>query len=164
MIAPISAFDKEAIYLDTMMPYALLRGIDPAIKTFFQRIERGEFQAFTSVLTFDELAYRLILALIKDHYDGSPLDNLRENEEKLISEFAQPVTIQLDQLRYFPGLTIVDLHGDDLTRMNDAIVRYSIRPRDALHYATMHRVDCLFVASNDAHFDRIPQISRFSLN
>ena len=53
-----------------------LRGIDPAVKPFFQRIERGELTAYTSALTFDELAYRLILALIKDCYSGSPLDQL----------------------------------------------------------------------------------------
>jgi hypothetical protein len=54
------------IYLDTMLPYLLLRGLEPAVKPFFQRIDRGELMAYTSVLTFDELAYRLLLALIKD--------------------------------------------------------------------------------------------------
>lgn len=82
MTTPLSAFGGNVIYFDTMLPYALLRSIDPAVKLFFDRIERGVLLAYTSVLTFDELAYRLLLALIKDHYGGSPLDHLREEEEK----------------------------------------------------------------------------------
>lgn len=72
MTAPLSTFAGDVIYLDTMLPYALLRGIDPAVKSFFNRIERGAFLAYTSALTFDELAYRLLLALTRDHY--APLE------------------------------------------------------------------------------------------
>ena len=76
MTAPLAAFTGSVIYLDTMLPYMLLRGVDPAVKHFFKRIEEGDFAAYTSALTFDELAYRLLLALIKDRYGSSPLDRL----------------------------------------------------------------------------------------
>jgi hypothetical protein len=59
---------------------ALLERIDPAARDLFARIEAGELQACTSVLTFDELAYRMLLALIRDQYGGSPLEQLRNNE------------------------------------------------------------------------------------
>lgn len=57
MSTPLSAFSSGHIYLDTMMPYALLRGIAPEVRRFFDRIERGEVTAHASVLVFDELAY-----------------------------------------------------------------------------------------------------------
>ena len=82
MTAPLDAFSGSVIYLDTMLPYMLLRGADPAVKHFFKRMEEGDFAAYTSALTFDELAYRLLLALIKDRYGSSPLDRLRDEEEK----------------------------------------------------------------------------------
>lgn len=88
MTVPLREFRGNAIYLDTMVPYALLRGIDEEVKRFFERIEGGEIQAYTPVLTFDELAYRLILALVRDRYDGSPLDLLRQREEELLNEMA----------------------------------------------------------------------------
>lgn len=163
MTTPLSAFGGNVIYFDTMLPYALLRGIDPAVKLFSDRIERGVLLAYTSVLTFDELAYRLLLALIKDHYGGSPLDHLREEEEKLIAEFAPRIITQLRHLRFFPHLIILDILASDLDTMNEVMAQYHLRPRDALHFAAMQRVGCFDLASNDPHFDRIPQIRRFVL-
>ena len=45
MTAPLDAFTGSVIYLDTMLPYMLLRGVDPAVKHFFKRIEEGDFAA-----------------------------------------------------------------------------------------------------------------------
>ena len=163
MTAPLSTFGANAIYLDTMLPYALLRGIDPGAKTFFERIGRGELLAHTSALTFDELAYRLVLALIKSRYGGSPLDALRGDEEKLLAEFAPPVVTELRRLRELPNLVVLDVLAIDLETMNEAMTQFHVRPRDALHYAAMKRVGCLELASNDSHFDRIPTIRRYVL-
>ena len=61
MSKPLSAFSGDTLYLDTTVLYALLRGIEPGAQAVFARIETGELRAFTSVLTFDELAYRMLL-------------------------------------------------------------------------------------------------------
>lgn len=163
MSALLSTFDEQVIYLDTMLPYALLRGIDPAVKSFFARIEQGAIRAYTSVVTFDELAYRLILALIKDRYGGSPLDRLRDDEEKMLAEYVPAIAPQLRRLRDFPNLTVIEVSVVDVETMIGAMEQYRIRPRDALHFAAMRRVDCVNLASNDQHFDRIPAIRRFAL-
>lgn len=161
MTAPISEFKEGTIYLDTMLPYALLRAIDPEVNAFFRRIQSGDVVAFTSVLTFDELAYRLLLALVKDKYQGSPLDRLRDKEQELIAEFAPIIKPHLALLQHFPNLTIIDVASTDLQIMMDAMIQYTIRPRDALHWAAMQRVGCVNLASNDQHFDQIPSIYRF---
>jgi predicted nucleic acid-binding protein len=163
MSLTLDRFTGAAVYLDTMLPYALLRGVEPAAKALFERIEQGALTAYTSALTFDELAYRLLLALIRDHYGGAPLDLLRADEVRLIAEFAPAVAAQLQRLRGFPHLTVVDVMPADLEVMEQAMVDYAIRPRDALHYAAMQRVGCLDLASHDAHFDRIPLLRRFVL-
>lgn len=163
MIPPLATFSEESIYLDTMIPYGLLRGLDPAIKTFFQALEAGNFQAFTSVLAFDELAYRLLLALIKDKYPGSPLDQLRQNETQRLAEFGSAVATQLDHLRHFPNLVLLPVDSGDLVQMSKALTQYHLRPRDGLHLAAMHKVACFNLASNDHHFDQVPYIRRFSL-
>ncbi len=80
MTSPYTAVNETHFYLDTMIPYALLRGTDAAVQTLFRRIELGELTAYTSTLTFDQLAYRLVLALIRDNFPGSPLDRLRQDE------------------------------------------------------------------------------------
>lgn len=159
----IEDFAGRTIYLDTMIPYALLRGLDTTVQTLFTRIRSGELIAYTSVLTFDELTYRLLLALIRDHYDGSPLDRLRNEEEKMIAEFYPQLASHLAQLRTFPNLSLVNVTAEDLTIMDDAILKYYLRPRDALHLAAMHKCKCFDLVSHDVDFDRVPNIQRYTL-
>jgi len=163
MTTPLNAFTGSIIYLDTMLPYMLLRGVDPAIKPFFARIERGELYAYTSILTFDELAYRLMLAFIKDHYSGSPLERLRDEEEKMMAEFAPAIATLLRRLRAYTHLTVLDVLVPDLDVMDTTMTQYHLRPRDALHLAAMQRAHCLDLASNDHHFDRVPAVRRYTL-
>lgn len=156
-------FQGNAIYLDTMVPYALLRGIEPSAKELFAQIEQGKFQAFTSALTFDELAYRLILAYIKDNYSGSPLDHLRQTQAKMIAEFYPQIAPSLAQLRSFPNLTVLSVTIADLQAMDDAILKFHLRPRDALHLAAMQKCDCLNLISQDSDFDQVPIVKRYTL-
>jgi predicted nucleic acid-binding protein len=162
MATSLSSFTGNTIYIDTMIPYMLLRGISEA-QPLFERLERGEVLAYTSVLTFDELGYRLILALIKDHYEGSPLEFLRDQEEKMLAEFASTVSSLLKRLRGYTNLTVLDVLVSDLDVMNEVMPQYRLRPRDALHYAAMQRVGCLNLASNDPDFDHIPMIKRYTV-
>ncbi len=162
MADPLSAFTGSVIYMDTMLPYLLLRSIDESVKPLFKRIEAGELRAYTSVLTFDELAYRLLLAFIKDRYGGSALERLRDEEEKMLTEFAPQTSALLRQLSAYASLTVLDVLATDLSALDDAMVKYHLRPRDALHFAAMQRVGCLNLASNDPHFDRVPGIHRYT--
>lgn len=160
----LTDFTGNALYLDTMIPYALLRGIDPAAQTLFTRIQAGEILAYTSVLTFDELTYRLLLALIRDHYDGSPLDHLRNNGPRMIAQFYPTLEPHLSQLRHFPNLGLLDVTASDLEAMNQAIEQYHLKPRDALHLAAIQKSDCFHLVSHDSDFDRVSKIERYTLS
>lgn len=164
MSRPIDRFDSDALYLDTTTLYLFLRAATLDARTLSEDIEQGIFQAYTSVLTFDELAYRMLLAMIRDTYSGSTLDHLRQNQVKMIQEFYPRVDPQLTRLRSFPNLTIIDITRADLDAMGQNIRRYQLRPRDALHLAAMQKVNCFSVASQDADFDTIPNIERYSLH
>ena len=159
----ITGFAGSTLYLDTMIPYALLRGLDPAARDLFARIEAAELQTYTSVLTFDELAYRMLLALIRDHHGGSPLEQLRDNEAQMIAQFYPQLAPHLAQLRAFPNLFLVDVTSSDLAVMDEAMSQYHIRPRDALHLAAMQKCGCFNLVSHDPDFDRVPQVQRYTL-
>ena len=124
----LSDFTGQSVYLDTMIPYSLLRGIDPEAKSLFDRVQAGNIEAYTSVLTFDELSYRLLLALIRDHYEGSPLERLRREEESMIRRFYPVIAPQLQILRHFPHLTIIDGTVSDIDVMNEMILQYYVKP------------------------------------
>ncbi len=164
MTQPVSVFDGQAVYLDTMIPYALLRNIDAdAVKKLFYRLQAGGIQAFTSVLTFDELAYRLLLAVIRDNYGGNPLDHLRQDEAGLLATYSTRIAIEIQRLQAFPNLTLVDVTGSDIMQMGQFMQQHWLRPRDALHLAAMHKCNCFDLVSQDADFDRIPYLRRFTL-
>ncbi len=159
----LASFTGTTLYLDTMIPYALLRGLDPAARDLFAHIEAAELQAYTSVLTFDELAYRMLLALIRDHYGGSPFEQLRDNEAQMIGRFYPQIAPHLTRLRTFPNLFLVDVTSSDLTVMDEAMRLYHLRPRDALHLAAMQKCGCFDLVSHDADFDRVPTVRRYTL-
>lgn len=163
MTPAYSTLDQSRFYLDTMIPYALLRATDPGAQSLFLRIEAGEITAYTSVLTFDELAYRLILALIRDNFPGSPLDRLRQSEHEMVSQFGGEVGKALLSLAALPNLKVVSVLPDDIGRMVNAMERYHLRPRDGLHLAAMERVGCFTLISHDADFDRLPHVRRCTL-
>ncbi|HSJ53431.1 MAG TPA: PIN domain-containing protein [Anaerolineae bacterium] len=146
-----------------MIPYALLRGLDPAARDLFARIEAAALQAYTSVLTFDELTYRMLLALIRDHHGGSPLEQLRHNEKQLIAQFYPEIAPHLTRLRTFPNLFLIEVTSTDLTAMDEAMHLYHLRPRDALHLAAMRKSDCFNLVSHDPDFDRVPHVQRYTL-
>lgn len=163
MSEPLSAFPGDTLYLDTTVLYALLRGIEPGAQALFARIETGELRAYTSVLTFDELAYRMLLALIRDQYGPSPLDRLRDQEQQMIEEFYPRLAPRMRQLRTFPNLVLVEVAPADLDAMDEAMLTYHLRPRDALHLAAMQKCECLDLVSHDPDFDRVPAVRRFTL-
>ena len=163
MSEPLTSFKGTALYLDTMIPYALLRGLDPAARDLFARIESSELQAYTSVLTFDELAYRMLLTLIRDHCQGSPLEQLRDNESQMIAQYYPQIAPHLARLRTFRSLFLVDVTSSDLEVMDEAMRLYHLRPRDALHFAAMEKCGCFDLVSHDPDFDRVPKVQRYTL-
>ncbi len=163
MSQPLAYFSGNSLYLDTMIPYALLRGIDPIVQNLFTRIQRGEILAYTSVLTFDELAYRLLLALIRDYYGSSPLDHLRSDESKMIAQFYPVLFPHLVKLRNFPNLTLIEVTASDIDSMNNIILQYHIKPRDALHLTAMQKCNCFSLVSQDTDFDRVSVVQRYTL-
>lgn len=49
MSKPVAGFAGDALYLDTTVPYALLRGIEPAARELFARIQAHEFITYISL-------------------------------------------------------------------------------------------------------------------
>lgn len=164
MPQPLSAFNDTTLYLDTMVFYAFLRSSDPATRELFVRIRTADVLAYTSVLTFDELTYRMLLAMINDTYDGPAVDHLREDESQMLTQFYPRLAPVLTQLRTFPNLTVFDVSAIDLMLMDENIKRYRLPPRDALHLSAMQKSGCFDVVSSNPDFERVPEVRRYTLD
>ena len=92
------------------------------------------------------------------------MDRLRAEEERLIAEFYPRLAPRVSQLRTFPNFYILSVTSSDLDVMDDSMLQYHLRPRDALHVAAMRKCNCFDLRSHDSHFDRVPMISRYTLS
>jgi uncharacterized protein len=165
MSQSVTQFRDKQLYLDTMVFYALLRNIDKKpTEAVFRRIERGDWQAYTSVLTFDELAYRLLLALVKENHVGNPLEHMRHRETEMIATHYPEIAIQITRIQQLNNLLVLDITDDDVHQMNRLILQYNLRPRDALHLAAMQKVSCTNILSQDSDFDKVATVQRFTLS
>ena len=159
----VSSFFGDRIYLDTNFLYCFIRPIPEynyEILTFFKKIEEGRIHAYTCVNTFDELAYRLLLALIKDKYAVNPIDLLRKSARDMMDEFYPKIQSVLLGLKSFPNLELLALTTQELSQMINALTYDKLMPRDALHLAVMRNHDINFIASDDRDFDGIEGIER----
>lgn len=82
----------------------------------------------------------------------------------LQNESAYPqLAPKLERLRQFPNLNLVDMTTDDLAAMTQNMLRYHLRPRDALHLSAMQKVQCFNLLSEDSDYARVPDIQHFTL-
>ncbi len=68
----------------------------------------------------------------------------------------------LDRIMNF--VSIVQLGGEDYRLMKETMLKYSLKPSDAIHVASMKKAGIKFIVSEDPDFDRIDWIKRIWIN
>jgi predicted nucleic acid-binding protein len=127
------------LYLDAnVFIYASIntQEIGEKARTLLQKIQQGEEQAATSVLTFDEV-FRSI--------------KKRKPELAIETSYA---------LLNFPNLEIIPADRKLALSALKIINEYNLAPRDALHAATALASKANVVVSMDSHFDKIKELTR----
>jgi hypothetical protein len=120
----------------------------------------GDVTVYTSILTMDELFYRLLLARVKEIYERNPLDVLREEAEGAIKRCSPDIETALRKLIRLPHLELASVLESDFPRMLENIDAFALLPRDALHVAVMQRLGVNEIATDDADFDRVTGLQR----
>ena len=154
---------EGSVFIDTNFYYQLLRPLPEYrddILAFFGRIEEEGIQAFTTVGVFDELAYRILLAEIKDRYGGNPLDLLRGQMREMLQEFYPSVQSVLTQVQSFPNQQILPVVEADLSLMVENLTHVHLLPRDAVYLALMRNHGLERIATDDQDFDGLAGIER----
>ncbi|MBN2001833.1 MAG: type II toxin-antitoxin system VapC family toxin [Anaerolineae bacterium] len=164
MTQPLSAFTGAMIYLDTLSFYALVRKLHPAVRDLFTRIKDGKVQAYTSALTFDELAHRVVSALAHERDVKLGRAYPTAQQSPLLTEFYPQILPTLTLLRNFPNLTLLDVSAIDLMLMGENMARCHLGPREALHLAAMQKSGCFDIVSHNVVFDSIPEVHRYTLD
>jgi predicted nucleic acid-binding protein len=154
-------------YLDTNFLYVHLRSERSDVQ---QQLEDWRGRVLTQVtveggvisaLVHDELAYRLILAWLRDDGVGDPLSAYREDAQKAMRAVRPRLTATwraLDSL----SLELQPTDAAVVERARSLMARPGLTPRDAFHAAHALIAGCGLIASTDAAFDDVPKLRRLA--
>lgn len=154
-------------YLDTNFLYVHLRAersqAPPALVLWCERVlaQATSSGATISALVQDELAYRLILAWLRDDGVEDPLSHYREETRATMRAMRtrlQATWQALDSL----ALELQPTDAQIVERARALMARPGLPPRDAFHAAHALVGDCATIASTDASFDAVPGLRRLA--
>ncbi len=147
-------------YLDTNFVYAHLRSkrggsLGPVEAWRATVLGEMDNAGVISALVIDELAYRLVLAWLRDDGDDDPLSSYREDPGAVMGAMRRRLGEAwraVDSL----GLELQPTDGAVVDRAKSLMSRPGLAPRDAFHAAHAIEAECTLIASSDSHFDRVP--------
>jgi predicted nucleic acid-binding protein len=153
------------VYLDTNYLFGLMRqgdlAVEPEYGAWRERVEVeiGADPAVASDLVVDELAYRLVLAWLRDSGDRDPLATYRKSTVVVMKRMRSRLVAvwkALDDLD-------LDWASSQLSSQHVAQSLMSnpgLSPRDAFHAAYAIDGGCKWIVSSDSAFDRVSRLGR----
>lgn len=153
------------VYLDTNFLFGLVRQ-DERVRNSAFSVWRERVDAETrsdplvvSALVVDELAYRLVLAWLRDSGDNQPLTTFRQSPATVMKRMRP----RLAKLWNALDAIDLDIAASDLLSIRHAQSLMSdpgLAPRDAFHAAYAIDSRCAWIVSSDREFDRVRRLSR----
>lgn len=154
-------------YLDTNFIYAHLRAKRGAtlgpVEAWRARVlgEMDDGGGVISGLVLDELAYRLVLAWLRDDGDNDPLTTYRADTRKVMGAVRRRLTAAwaaIDSL----SLELQPTEHAVVERAQSLMARPGLSPRDAFHAAHALEAGCDRIASSDTGFDDVSGLRRIA--
>jgi predicted nucleic acid-binding protein len=152
-------------YLDTNFIYAHLRAKRGAtlgpVEAWRARVlsEMDDGGGVISGLVLDELAYRLVLAWLRDDGDDDPLSTYRVETGKAMHVARRRLTAAwraVDSL----ALELQPTEHAVVKRAKSLMAQPGLAPRDAFHAAHALEAGCNLIASSDSGFDQVSGLRR----
>ena len=134
----------------------------PACTRLIERIEQDDLQGFTSASVLSDAAHRMMTIEAMDQF-GWPIvgvaARLRKHHSEIskLTRFQQAVE-EVPQL----GIHVSEDRLDKVLAAARLSRQHELLSGDALILAAMQAGGLTHLASNDADFDRVPWITRFS--
>lgn len=147
-------------YLDTNFIYAHLRSkrggtLGPVEAWRARVLSEMDGDGVISGLVIDELAYRLILAWLRDEGDGDPLSTYRTDARVVMQAMRRRLGTTwraVDSL----SLELQPTEHSVIDRAKSLMSRPGLSPRDAFHAAHALAAGCTLIASGDSDFNQVP--------
>ena len=152
-------------YLDTNFIYAHLRAKRGAtlgpVESWRARAlrEMEDGGGVISALVFDELAYRLVLAWLREDGDGDPLSAYRADPREAMRASRRRLAATWRAIDALP-LELQPTEHAVIKRAKSLMSQPGLPPRDAFHAAHAIEADCALIVSSDTGFDNVSGLRR----
>jgi predicted nucleic acid-binding protein len=154
-------------YLDTNFIYAHLRArrgatLGPVEAWRAQTLsEMEDGGGVISGLVLDELAYRLVLAWLRDDGDSDPLSNYRADAGKAMRATRRRLTAAWRAVDALP-LELQPTEHAVVEGAKSLMSQSGLPPRDAFHAAHAIEAGCDLIVSSDSGFDKVSRLRRLA--
>lgn len=151
-------------YLDTNFLYAHLRSKPASTPDPIETWRRSVLAAVASdggvisALVLDELAYRLILAWLRDDGVEDPLSRYRAEPQMTMRTVARRLTATWRAVESL-SLELCPTDQAAVARAQALMAKPGLSPRDAFHAAHALVATCSLIASTDSAFERVRGLS-----
>lgn len=135
---------KDRVYLDAnIFIFASIgeQNIRSATRKIIEQIVSGKIFAITSCLTIDEVVW--------------------------VVQKERPIEIAIEigeRIFLIPNLEIVEVNSEIIKEALKIMKELKLKPRDAIHAATMAQYGINTIISEDPHFEKINGVKRLDLN
>lgn len=149
--------DANYLYVHLRSPQQTLAEIEGWRSRVLEELDGDS--GVVSALVFDELAYRLVLAWLRDDGDPDPLSTYRSHATAVMRSMRRRLTTTwraIDDLH-------LELQTTDLATVDQAkglMASPGLAPRDAFHAAHALGATCATIVSSDPAFDRVRGLTR----
>lgn len=134
----------------------------PPGKALLTRIENCDLTGFISVAVFDDVAHRLMTVEACQAF-GWPYAGIGQRLRRHPAEIQKLLKSRqaLDEIIRI-GVRVLPVNAQHVLQAADLCRRHGVLSGDGLILAVMQSHGLTHLASNDADFDRVPGITRFS--
>ena len=152
-------------YLDTNFIYAHLRAKPGAtlgpVEAWRARVlsEMNDSGGIISGLVLDELAYRLVLAWLRDDGDSDPLSTYRADANRAMRAARRRLSAAWRAIDSLP-LELQPTEHAVVESAKSLMAQPGLSPRDAFHAAHALEARCDLIVSSDAAFDKVSGLRR----
>ncbi len=157
---------KEALFIDANIFLHHAFGSNTESVEFLKRVESFNFKVYTSALVLEEIVFKLLMQSASNFLDKVTMQGVKA----LLKDIAKRKRIFhpiAEYMKYIgllkeSGLVIIDLKDGDMMTAVERARDYGLITADAAHVAVMERKGIRHLASGDADFVTLRNITVWS--
>lgn len=130
---------------------------------FVERLEEGNILSIVSNLALDEVWYALLRVNLINDFEREWHNKLR-NEPEIINKYVPLLRRTTADILMLSTVIVVEIPTEATLKALEAIERYYLLPRDAIHLSSALSLGVHNIVTTDPDFNRVDGINVYTCN